>query len=120
MQDEISDRRRYLGHTMIWGSALILAFLVILQSLHQVGWLEAGFTTWRPTLYAYLFWATCLCWAQVILYGELGKRRLFILPAVLFVVGQAGHLGGAVDEAEAHLGRAAQEEEEGQRHDKTR
>ncbi|MDG2474926.1 MAG: sugar ABC transporter permease [Paracoccaceae bacterium] len=86
MQHEISDRRRYLGRTMIWGSAIILLFLVLFQSLHQVGWLESGFTTWRPTLYAYLFWATCLCWAQVILYGEQGKRRLFILPAVLFVV----------------------------------
>tara|TARA_Y200000002_G_C22669425_1_gene659312 strand:- start:1047 stop:2156 length:1110 start_codon:yes stop_codon:yes gene_type:complete len=86
MQDEISARRRYLGRTMIWGSALILLFFVIVQSLHQVGWLASGFATWRPTLYAYLFWASCLCWAQVILYGEQGKRRLFILPAVLFVV----------------------------------
>ena len=32
------------------------------------------------------FWAFSLCLGQVILYGEQGKRRLFILPAVLFVI----------------------------------
>ena len=86
MQDKISDRRRSLGRTMIWGSAVILLFFVVVQTLQHIGKIELGFKTWRPTLYAYLFWSTCLCWAQVILYGEQGKRRLFILPAVLFVI----------------------------------
>lgn len=85
-QDKISDRRRDLGRLMIWGSATILLVLIVIQSLDQFSTFEFGFTTWRPTLYAYFFWATCLCWAQVILYGEQGRRRLFILPAVLFVI----------------------------------
>ena len=85
-QDKISARRRDLGRLMIWGSATILIVLISIQSLDQFSSFEFGFKTWRPTLYAYFFWATCLCWAQVILYGEQGKRRLFILPAVLFVV----------------------------------
>ena len=85
-QDRISPRRRDLGRVMIWGSAAILFVLIVIQSLDQFSSLDFGFTTWRPTLYAYFFWATCLCWAQVILHGEQGKRRLFILPAVLFVI----------------------------------
>ena len=86
LQDEISANRRYFGKSIVWGSGIILIFFVFIQSLNQIGWLDYGFSTWRPTLYAYLLWATCLCWAQVVLYGEQGKRRLFVLPAVLFVV----------------------------------
>ena len=85
-QDEISDRRLNLGRLMIWGSAIILLVLIVIQSLDQFSSFDFGFTTCLPTLYAYFFWATCLCWAQVILYGEQGRRRLFILPAVLFVI----------------------------------
>ena len=70
----------------MWGSAAVLVLLIFLQSLDQSNILSLGFKNWRPTLYAYLLWATCLCWSQVILYGEQGKRRLFILPAVLFVI----------------------------------
>ena len=33
-----------------------------------------------------MFWAVCLCAAQVVARGEQGKRTLFVLPAVLFVV----------------------------------
>ncbi|MEP1932529.1 MAG: sugar ABC transporter permease, partial [Roseibium sp.] len=45
-----------------------------------------GFETWRPVLFAYLLWATALCAAQVVVNGEKGKRTLFVLPAVLFVL----------------------------------
>ncbi|MEM6383626.1 MAG: sugar ABC transporter permease [Pseudomonadota bacterium] len=41
---------------------------------------------WRPTLYAYVLWAICLCVGQVLIRGEQGKRVLFVLPATLFVV----------------------------------
>src|SRR3712207_5801374 len=47
---------------------------------------DVGLTTWRPTLYAFLLWSVCLCWGQVLTRGEGGKRALFVLPAVLFVV----------------------------------
>ena len=32
-----------------------------------------------------MLWLVCLCWSQVLVRGEQGKRTLFILPAVLFV-----------------------------------
>ena len=86
MPDQISVRRKRFGKIMIWGSALFLFVVVLIQWLDHAELYRFGFETWRPTLFAYLMWATCLCWAQVILYGEQGKRRLFILPAVLFVV----------------------------------
>ena len=47
---------------------------------------DFGFQTWRPTLYAYILWAVCLCWSQVLIRGEHGKRTLFVLPAALFVI----------------------------------
>jgi multiple sugar transport system permease protein len=84
--DNISDGRRLLGKSLIWGSAAILGLMIVLQLLDQMGRIDLGFATWRPTLYAYLLWATCLCWAQVLLHGERGKRTLFVLPAALFVV----------------------------------
>ena len=86
MPDQISVRRKRFGKSMIWVSALCLIVVVLIQFLDHIELYQFGFENWRPTLFAYLLWATCLCWAQVILYGEQGKRRLFILPAVLFVV----------------------------------
>ena len=84
--DEISPRRRIVGRSIIWGSAAILMLFILIQSLDHANIVNFGFENWRPTLYAYFLWATCLCWCQVILYGEQGKRRLFILPSVLFVI----------------------------------
>jgi multiple sugar transport system permease protein len=86
LPDQISASRQRFGRSIIWGSALILFCFFALQTLDHRGLFSLGFENWRPTLYAYMVWATCLCWGQVILYGEQGKRRLFILPAVLFVV----------------------------------
>lgn len=85
-QDHITDQRKALGRVLIWGSALVLAATAFVQFLDAQGRLNLNFNTWRPTLYAYVLWAVCLCWGQVILHGERGKRTLFILPAVLFVV----------------------------------
>ncbi|RZV98280.1 MAG: sugar ABC transporter permease, partial [Rhodobacteraceae bacterium] len=55
-------------------------------ALAQRGALGLDLENWRPALYGYLLWATCLCIAQVVLKGEQGKRTLFILPATLFVI----------------------------------
>jgi len=54
------------------------------QILGQTGRV-ADWGNWRPTLYAYCLWATCLCAAEVVRHGEQGKRRLFVMPAALFV-----------------------------------
>lgn len=84
--DDISDSRRRMGRMLVWGSAALMALVALAQTAQQMAWQDFGFTTWRPTLYAYCLWATCLCWAQVIMRGEQGKRTLFVLPAALFVV----------------------------------
>lgn len=84
--DDISDGQRAAGRIVMWGSAAILLVMAVLQTLDQNGVIALGFTTWRPTLYAYVLWATCMCIGQVLLRGEHGKRSLFVLPAALFVI----------------------------------
>jgi len=84
--DDITPRRMALGRALVWGSAGVLALTIAVQVLYEMGRISQGFATWRPVLYAYLLWAVCLCAAQVIMRGEQGKRVLFVLPAVLFVV----------------------------------
>ncbi len=84
--DDIGDRRRFIGKTLIWGSFAVMAAAFAWCAMAQTGYLAWELANWRPALYAYLFWATCLCVAQVVLHGEQGKRTLFVLPATLFVV----------------------------------
>ena len=84
--DDIGDRRRLIGKTLIWGSFAIMVAAFAWCAMAQTGYLAWELANWRPALYAYLLWATCLCIAQVVLHGEQGKRTLFVLPATLFVV----------------------------------
>jgi len=84
--DTISDRRRSFGKLLIWGSGALAVLVFLAQTLQEAGLADFGFQTWRPSLYAYCTWAAALCWGQVILRGEKGKRTLFVLPAALFVV----------------------------------
>lgn len=84
--DQISGNRRLFGKAIVWGSAGLMFLVAFLQTADQNGWLEIGFQSWQPTLYAYVFWGICLCASQVISRGEHGKRTLFVQPATLFVV----------------------------------
>jgi multiple sugar transport system permease protein len=84
--DNISPARKQLGRGIVWGSAALMFALGLAQLAQSLGWHDFGFATWRPTLYAFCLWATALCWAQVLVRGEQGKRTLFVLPAALFVV----------------------------------
>ena len=84
--DNIPSRRRAFGRAIVRASAALLLGIAAAQTLDRTGTLDLGFADWRPTLYAYVLWAVCLCWAQVLVHGEQGKRVLFVLPAVLFVV----------------------------------
>jgi len=84
--DEISPGRRRLGKVLIWGSFAVMVGTFGVLVLAEYDRIGVRFETWRPALYAYLLWATCLCIAQVVLNGEQGKRTLFVLPAVLFVI----------------------------------
>ncbi|PWJ21904.1 carbohydrate ABC transporter permease [Jannaschia seohaensis] len=83
--DEISPARERRGKMMIWGGFGLLVVTALVQTADQTGLLSLGLETWRPTLYAFCVFSTLLCWAQVVLYGEQGKRTLFVLPAALFV-----------------------------------
>jgi multiple sugar transport system permease protein len=84
--DTISDRRRAAGRAVIWGAGALVVLVALAQTLQAAGLVDFGFQTWRPTLYAYCTWAIALCWGQVLLRGEAGKRTLFVLPAALFVI----------------------------------
>ena len=84
--DEITPARKTLGKTLIWGSFAVMVAAFLVLGLAETGRIGMDVENWRPALYAYLLWATCLCIAQVVLHGEQGKRTLFILPATLFVV----------------------------------
>jgi multiple sugar transport system permease protein len=84
--DSISDQRRMFGRLLIRGSGALVVLVALAQTLQAAGMADFGFQTWRPTLYAYATWAVALCWGQVILRGEAGKRTLFVLPAALFVI----------------------------------
>ena len=84
--DDIGPGRRLFGRVLVRGSAAVMAAVALLQILQETGTLDLGFRNWRPTLYAYVLWAVCLCWSRVVIEGEHGKRALFVLPAALFVV----------------------------------
>jgi multiple sugar transport system permease protein len=84
--DNISPARRNLGRALVWGMAGVLIIIAAMQTWQAMGRAEFGFDNWRPTLYAYIAWAAALCWAQVLMRGEAGKRVLFVLPAALFVI----------------------------------
>ena len=84
--DDISNNKKRLGKFLVWGSALILSFTLLIQALDTNAVLTIGLETWRPSLYAYVLWAFCLCASQVLTRGEHGKRVLFVLPAALFVI----------------------------------
>ena len=84
--DNISPSRKALGNILIWGSVGVLVLIAAGQSMQVWGSADFGFTNWRPSLYAFLLFSVCLCFAQVLLKGEHGKRLLFLLPPALFVV----------------------------------
>ena len=84
--DNITDGRRSFGQFLHWGAVGLMAVLFLLQVLFETGITSFGFENWRPVLAGYFFWATALCLSRVIIYGEQGKKALFVLPAALFVI----------------------------------
>jgi multiple sugar transport system permease protein len=78
--------RKTAGRALIGLASLGFALLLLVQVLHTTGTITAGFSNWRPILYAYLLWGTVFGAGQVIIRGERGLRALFLLPAVLFTV----------------------------------
>lgn len=84
--DAILPTRRRVGRLLLAGASVLLVATFVLQALYRAGLSETGFATWRPVLYAYVLWGIALGAHQVLTRGEQGKRTLFVLPAVLFVV----------------------------------
>jgi multiple sugar transport system permease protein len=78
--------RRLFGQGLLWGATGILALAFLIQALFDQGVIPFGFANWRPVLFAYFLWASALCVSRVMIHGEQGKKALFVLPAVLFVI----------------------------------
>ncbi|MCT9000222.1 carbohydrate ABC transporter permease [Chelativorans intermedius] len=84
--DPIPESRKRLGRMVFAAGTLMLVAIALMRALQELGIVDLGFATWRPVLYAYIFWGVMLGWSQVLRRGEDGKRALFVLPAALFVV----------------------------------
>ncbi len=78
--------RKTAGRALVVLVSLGFALLLLIQILHATGAIAAGFSDWRPVLYAYLVWAVAFGVGQIVIRGERGSRALFLLPAVLFTV----------------------------------
>ena len=84
--EHIPVSRKRVGQGIILLASLILAAVFLIQVLYTADTITVGFETWRPILYAYILWAVALAVGQVLIRGELGKRSLFLLPALLFTI----------------------------------
>jgi len=84
--EHIPLSRKRIGQAMILLASLILVVVILIQILYRTETITVGFETWRPILYAYLLWAITLAVGQVLIRGELGRRSLFLLPALLFTI----------------------------------
>ncbi len=84
--EAISDRRKRAGRILLWSTVVLLVLAFGLQSLFEAQIIGFGFDNWRPVLYAYFLWAMALCVSRVMIFGEQGKKALFVLPAALFVI----------------------------------
>lgn len=81
--------RASLGRGIFNLASLLLAAVVLLQTLDALGITAFGFTSWRPVLYAFLLWSVALCVSRVLVKGDAGQEALFVLPAVLFTAAMA-------------------------------
>jgi multiple sugar transport system permease protein len=84
--ENIPSSRKRTGQGIIIVASIILVATVLIQILYRTNTISFGFETWRPILYAYMLWAVCLAIGQVLIRGELGRRSLFLLPALLFTI----------------------------------
>ena len=82
----VSPDRRRLGSLLIRAATLLLAVLILVQSLFAAELIGFGFANWMPIFIAYVLWSAALCAGLIVRDGEAGWRALFVLPAVLFTV----------------------------------
>jgi multiple sugar transport system permease protein len=84
--EHISGNRKRVGWALIFLTSLILVAVILIQILYKTDAITVGFDSWRAVLYAYILWAIALAIGQVLIRGELGRRSLFLLPALLFTI----------------------------------
>ena len=82
--DEVPAGPLSLGKWLFRLASGLLLIVAALQIIDTAGLASIGFADWRPTLYAFLAWCVALGIAQILERGELGRQRLFVLPALLF------------------------------------
>jgi multiple sugar transport system permease protein len=83
-REDVAPGRLSLGRWVFRLASALLLVVAALELANAAGLLSLGFVDWRPTLYAFLVWGVALGIAQILEYGELGRQRLFVLPALLF------------------------------------
>ena len=84
VQGEQSASRVSAGRTIFWLAGAAFAAMAVLQAADAFGTISIGFSNWRPTLYAFAAFGVALGVSQVLVFGEIGRQRAFILPALLF------------------------------------
>jgi len=82
----LSLGRKNAGRLLLGLSVVALAAVIVIEILRTSGAISAGFSDWRPVLYAYLVFTVALGIEQVLVRGQRGQRALFVLPALLFTV----------------------------------
>ena len=82
----ISPKTKRFGKVLVWSAFFLMATIGIIQILYNLEKISFGFNNWRPLLYSYILWAIAIGYSRVLIYGEKGKRNLFIFPAVMFII----------------------------------
>jgi multiple sugar transport system permease protein len=83
-REDVAAGRISLGRTVFWLASLVFIGVVALQIADRLDLVPVGLPNWRPTLYAFALWGIALATSQVLVRGEIGQQRLFVLPALLF------------------------------------
>ncbi len=82
----ISRKSRLTGLILVRSTFILMLAIAIIQGLYTFEKIDFGFSNWRPLLYAYILWAFAIGYSRVLIYGEKGKRTLFVFPAVMFII----------------------------------
>jgi len=82
--EDVLPGRPILGTWIFRAFSAVFLSVAALQIGQALGLVSVGFSDWRPTMFAFSCWAVALAASQVLKYGEIGKQRLFVLPALLF------------------------------------
>jgi multiple sugar transport system permease protein len=82
----VTKKTKAVGYFLVWGTFVFMFVIGLIQLLYTYEKIFFGFETWRPLLYAYILWACAIGYSRVLIYGERGKRALFIFPALMFII----------------------------------